>query len=76
MKIYIAPQTVPLKSQFLKEHFSSDVVSSTLIRNAYESTQRVLLDPALYPKADFNYLHRLDDELINASPSSCFMGDE
>ena len=74
IKNYIAPKAVVLKSAFLQDHFCSEVVSSRLFRNAYESTQRVLLDPDLFPKADFEYLQRLDEELFLESPSSCLMG--
>lgn len=59
---------------FLAEHFSADSITVAMIRDTYASTQRVLLNPEKFPRADFATLERLAEELMNLSPIAALPG--
>lgn len=54
-------------SPFLASHFMADTredVPASVWQSAITSTKRVLDSPEKFPRADFDYLHKLEHELL------------
>lgn len=69
-----ASQTQIPISGFLASHFSADSISPAMIRESYAAAERVLLNPEKFPRADFDTLERLADELFMLSPTAACPG--
>lgn len=55
-----------ITNQFIRNHFSSDTVSDAggwpAIQGAVLNARKILANPDKFPKANFDYLERLDLE--------------
>jgi hypothetical protein len=71
MTIHLTPKNIVIKSYFLQNEFSDNVVSAELFLQNYQSVRRVLDNPEKFPKADFDYLQRKEEEMFNEAPLLC-----
>ena len=51
-----------IENQFIRNHFQADSVEWATVRDAVLTARRVLGSPEKFPRADFEYLEKLDLE--------------